>query len=357
MKNWKRFMIMAIVVIFGIIVFIACDNGGNTNGNETTGGQTPGGNNPGGDGGGNKPPLLESLNTLTEKLAWLKANAQSNTAYILDVTNDETLDNPHSLFYSGKSNITITLRGIGENRTVSLSYGCRFTVGDGVTLILDSNFTLNGHGSSDYIPLVRVNSGGKLEMNANSKITGIYTFGYGVRVDGGAFVMNNGEISDFRNCEVLGSTNGGGVSVTSGTFTMNGGKISGNTAEKNGGSYSTNRAYGGGVYLGNGTFTMNGGEISGNTATASNGGDSITNFAYGGGVYVSSNGIFLMTNGKISGNTAIAFYSSHSSASFSAYGGGVYVDSGGTFTTQGGEISGNTVYTSGSSGGNDVYRQ
>jgi hypothetical protein len=78
-----------------------------------------------------------------------------------------------------------------------------------------------------------VESGGTLEMNAGSKISGNTTF-----------------------------HNGGGVAVyNGGTFIMSGGDISGNTAN----------SYGGGVY---GTFTMSGGAISGNTAY------------HGGGVYV-----------------------------------------------------------------------
>jgi hypothetical protein len=280
--------------------------------------------------------------TLAQKLAWLQSNAVSNGNYIFEVGTDEGLD-PSELSYSGRSNISITLRGRGSERTVSLnSDGTLFTVGSGVTLTLDNNLTLRGRtndyplGNPNTSSVVIVNSGGTLVMNTGSKITENTTisfFGGGVVVDGGTFTMNGGTISDNTsmwgagvrvssggtftmgggtitgNGDAGGMGGGGGVYVDGGTFTMNGGTISGNGAES-----------GGGVYVG-GTFTMRGGSISGNGAMGS-----------GGGVFVE--GTFTMIDGTISDNSSWIWY-----------GGGVRVM--GTFTMRGGSISGNTVRSQG----------
>jgi hypothetical protein len=286
-------------------------------------------------------PTLVAGSTLADKLAWLNTNAVSNTTYVLELTAIEELLAPHELSYSNKSNITLHLKGIGTERTVSLSYfnGSLFTVGEGVTLVLDENIILQGHSSNDA-SLISVN-GGTLIMNEGSKITSnissSYGGGGGVYVySGGTFTMNGGEISGNT------ARNGGGVCVY-GTFTMNGGEISGNTTDDgggggvyvydggtftmNGGKISDNTysssSYdygGGGVYVNYGTFTMSGGEISSNTSNAN-----------GGGVFINGTyETFTMSGGEISGNTA------------NRNGGGVYVNRG-TFTMSGGEISGNTA--------------
>lgn len=116
--------------------------------------------------------------------------------------------------------------------------------------------------------------------------------GGGIYLNGGSFLMNNGEISNNSS-----STDGGGVCIANnGNFTMNNGYITGNG--KISGKLTTN---GGGVYLDGGTLTVNAGNISENAATAS-----------GGGVYI-SNGNVGMTTGKILSNECGEF------------GGGVYV--------------------------------
>jgi hypothetical protein len=251
-------------------------------------------------------------NVLAEKLTWLPGNAENNGEYIIELDADERIGE-HTLSY-GKS-IRITLRGKGSERTVTLS---GFTVGEGVTLILDSNITLQGRHNS--MSLVFVKSGGTLVMNRGAKISGntnINDDGGGVTVwDGGTFIMNGGTISGNS------ARKGGGVYVgDGGTFTMSDGTISGNT----GASANT----GGGVYVGDGgTFTMRGGTISGNTASNEGGGV----FVF---VYWDTNrrGTFTMEGGTISGNTAYS-------------GGGVNVW-GGTFTMRGGAISGNTASSEG----------
>jgi len=248
--------------------------------------------------------------TLTDKLTWLEANTESNNTYIISLNYDEGIG-PKSLSYSGKTNVTLRMRNT-VMRTVSLSSnGIMFTVGSGVTLILDSNITLQGR-SGNNSHLVVVNSGGALIMNAGTKITG-------------------NSYSSFGN-----NNFGGGVYVYSGTFTMNGGEISGNTVSTTS-SYSS---AGGGVYVLFGTFTMNDGEISGNTVSSSS--TAAQYFCGGGGVYVSS-GTFTMNGGEISGNTASG------SSSIPVYGGGVFVHQGiftknsGTIYGSNGDVKNNTV--------------
>ena len=249
--------------------------------------------------------------TLAEKLQWVQDNAHSNTSYTIEVSADEVISG-YGLSYTDMSDITITLRGSGSAREISSSFS--FTVGRGVTLILDNDITLKGSSMNYPPPLVVVNQGGALIMNDGAKI--IDNRGGGVFLDDGAFTMNGGEISGNTARRGFSSgasfAYGGGVWVSGGTFTMNGGVISGNKTTSN-----TDNDYGGGVYVSNsnvgnrGTFTMSGGKITGNTD---------------GGVY--NHGTFTMIDGEITGNTD----------------GGVYVDEFATFTMNGGEISGNTDY-------------
>ena len=139
--------------------------------------------------------------------------------------------------------------------------------------------------------------------------------GGGIYLNGGSFLMNNGEISNNSS-----STDGGGVCIANnGNFTMNNGDITGNG--KISGKLTRN---GGGVYLDGGTLTVNAGNISENAATAS-----------GGGVYI-SNGNVGMTTGKILSNEC------------GEYGGGVYVYNpstsvGKTVSVTGGSLLNNTA--------------
>jgi fibronectin type 3 domain-containing protein len=216
------------------------------------------------------------VTSLSETLSWLSANAVNSTHYTLSLTRDETIS-AQLLSYSGKTDITISLKGKGGNRTVSLAgNGALFTVNSGATLVLDSDVTLKGH-SSNTASLVYVNPDGNLVLKDGAKISG--------------------------NTVVAVAAAGGGVFVRSGTFTMSGGEISGNTASEGGGVNLNSTA----------TFTMSGGTISGNTVSGS----------YGGGVLVNG-GTFTMSDGAISGNTA-------------PYSGGVSVMDG-TFIKQAGGI-------------------
>jgi uncharacterized repeat protein (TIGR02543 family) len=265
---------------------------------------------------------------LSEKLGWLQTNTQTNRSYIVEVNTDENIA-PQTLSYSGRMGVTITLIGIGANRTIGLSSnGSLFSVRQGVTLVLDNNITLQGR-SNNSRSLVNPD-GGTLIMNSGSTITGNTVtnslYGGGVEVnENGAFTMNGGDIRDNIG-------NSGGVELYSGTFTMNDGTISGN--------YSEN---GGGVGVrGSSVFTMSGGTISGNTAT------------HGGGVYVSTSGAFDISGGSISGNTAdgsgggvevfgVFTMSGGAVTGNTASGGGGVAVHGGTFTMSNGTISGNTA--------------
>jgi len=244
----------------------------------------------------------------------------------------------------------ITIKGNTAMQTISLSEtGSMFTIGDGVTLILDENITLQGRsadndaGQDNDAPLVTVNTGGTLKMNEGSVITGntnSATSGGGVRVEiDGEFTMNGGTISNNK------GYGGGGVRVNGGDFIMTGGEISGNTAHQNpfpasgsgnntgGGVYVGRYAYStdGGIttsYSGTGTFTMSGtAKIHGNTASSD-----------GGGVSVNNQGTFTMNGGTIYRNIATYKLGTPNNT---GDGGGVWVhDDRGIFSKTGGIITG-----------------
>ena len=331
--------------------------------------------------------------TLAQKLAWLQANAESGGVYVCDVTADESLI-PYTLSYSGRSDISVTIRGSGGQR-VSLSLssaGAMFTIGDGVTLVLDRDITLKGKSDNRNALVVVDTSSSKLVMNAGAKITGntnpisniaSYILGGGVRIEeGGTFTMNGGEISNNQ------AFYGGGVFVTTGSyFNMYGGTVSRNTAKvgnevyaytsspspsyfnMHGGtvssvnlSFSCFNMYGGtvsggGVYVGeSSSFNMYDGTVTGSTVTGVFGGGGVyingSSFnmyggtisgntgEYGGGVQVYAHSYFNMYGGTVSGNTATD-------------GGGVYVGESSYFNMHGGTVSGNTA--KGNGGGVCVY--
>ena len=230
---------------------------------------------------------------LAAKLQWLQTNAASDTHYLIELNGNESIG-PQTLSYTNKSYITIRIVGAGRERIISLSSnGSLFTVGNGVTLILDNNITLRGR-SGNEASLVKIMNEAELIMNTGSKVSGNTT------------------------------TSGGGVYIDEhGSFTMTGGEISGNTA-------SAYNSYGGGVYVaGNGSLNMTGGRISTNNSIHTGG------YAYGGGVHIATNGIFTMSGGEISGNNV-------SGSDHYNFGGGVYVDNNGRFSKTGGIIYGYT---------------
>jgi hypothetical protein len=205
-------------------------------------------------------PSIGEVSGLKDKLIWLEGNVQSGGNYVLELDADEEDEfifaSSNLIFsYKDKSDITITLKGIGRNRTIC-SESRDFIVRSGVTLILD-NITLRrkhtkNHKSSmfDY-RLVEVFSGGTLVMNEGSAIVGAAN-GY------------NGPVSRIINTgvELYSKVLSAGVQVyDGGTFIMNGGTISGNTLHQ----HNKNIPNGAGVCVNNGgTFIMKGGTISGN---------------------------------------------------------------------------------------------
>jgi len=261
---------------------------------------------------------------LAAKLQWLKTSSASNRQYIIEVNKDETIA-PYDMSYEGKTEIEITIIGIGQEREISLTQnGTLFTVGQGVTLILENMITLSGKETNTGI-LVNVIKDGKLIMKDGSKITKNRNRGVQVADHTGSpsFEMDGGEISENV---ISNSSGGGGVLVGSGgSFIMHDGLIT-----KNKVIFST--SYGGGVNLmSDATFIMNGGEISENI---SNGGTSV-----GGGVAVSFDSVFTMNDGVIKNNKTI------DGEWRSGEGGGVNVV--GIFTMNGGEITGNDALDGG----------
>jgi hypothetical protein len=202
---------------------------------------------------------------------------------------------------SGVSNVTVTLRGISEERTITYdgnytgtvspdtSEEGLFIIREGTTFVLDENITLDGQNTELYIKdnsgasLVIVAGGGKFKMKAGSKITRSIA-GYGavhlavfLNAASSEFVMEGGEIcnnSNYSSGDFHASVRLTGACA----FRMEGGKFSGNSR---------------GVAISSTTsvFTMTGGEISGNGLNIGRP-----------GAAVDVGGSFIMTGGKIINN-------------------------------------------------------
>jgi uncharacterized repeat protein (TIGR02543 family) len=261
---------------------------------------------------------------LADALDEIMNGQEADEEYIILLKENETLGPQPALNVTGGKELAITIDGSGK--TISLgSNGSLFTLGadtdSSLTLVLE-DITLEGKDGNNA-PVVKVNSGGNLDLQDGSVLTGNTSSSSsgGVLVNsGGTLTMSGGEISG--NTVSGGSNGSGGVYIDGGTFSMSGGEISGNRTIQ---SNSTTQYACGGVYVtGGGTFEMTGGTISDNHAIQSNSGPKYCS----GGVFVSG-ATFTMTNGVISGNS-------------STYGGGVYLG-GGSFTMSNGTISGNTA--------------
>ena len=258
---------------------------------------------------------------------------------------------PQLLYFDGEE-VKIVLSGTPDETLLLATSGAMFTVGAGVTLVIE-DITLSGRGLENANPgnaLVVVANGGFFEMNTgtitdnvNSPATAV-THGAGVRVNaGGTFTMRGGEI-----VQNVGQQGAGVFNM--GAFHMEGGEIHQNVASRGAGV----RVNAGGMFVmsgtaviaGNyailsgggvdnfGTFRMSGGEISDNSAetnTGINGGGGVANF-----------GRFLMDGGVISGNTTARF------------GGGI-MNEGGLATMRGGVISGNLAFLGGGVENNGLF--
>jgi len=211
--------------------------------------------------------------TLTAQLYWLRANAYSSGSYLVEINYNETIipttasTGINQALPTGRNNLTIILRGVGETRSVSLSAnGSHFWIPSGVTLILDENITLLGITNNNH--LVRVNHGGTLRINTGARITGNQNAtttaadgGGGIRVNnGGVFILDGGKVSGNSTTWYGTAGDGGGVRVESGgRFDMLSGTISGNAGQM-----------GGGVRVqSGGTFRMGSGVVYGNESIVS----------------------------------------------------------------------------------------
>jgi hypothetical protein len=305
------------------------------------------------------PVVGSGLTTLAAKLDAALGSPSGAYTIVLEGTETDLLSfTPKTLSVTGNKNTTITIRGNGHEVQLG-SNGRLFTLGadpgSSLTLTL-RDVTLRGI-SDNNDSLVRIETGGTLEMKTGSFITGnTFTspYGGGVYIDGGTFTMSGGAVN-YNRASSTSTAYGSGVYVTgNGTFTMSGGAVSSNFAYYP--SDPSASSYGGGVYIDSGTFTMSSGAVSRNGASS-------TTSSSGGGVYVAGNGTFTMSGGGVSGNSASPYFTyNNSSSSSSYYGGGVYVASYGTFTMSGGAVSYNSAnpYYSSSSGtsssyGNGVY--
>ena len=286
---------------------------------------------------------------LQEQFGWLLGGATGNLHYVVEVDRDQGISPMVLSRPSDGNDITIIIRGVGGSQRMITPNrnGALLTVGSGVTLVLDSDITLQGMSTNNSY-LVRVDNGGTLIMDRGARVTGNIGGG-GVNLSGGVFDMHGGTISGNRG----GAGGFGGVNVGYGArFYMHGGTISGN----HGGVGSTgntgsagNNAYGsgnnggaggiggigavggtGGVNVNNGgTFAMHGGEIldnrggtggTGGTGGIGGNGDSRSSIGRSGG------------DGGRGGDGGNAGRGGH---------GGVNVNNGGRFTLYFGTISNN----------------
>jgi len=255
---------------------------------------------------------------------------------------------PTALTAAGFENKTIKLRSESGNEITLNNNGSLFTVGAGVTLVLE-NITLKGR-SANNAPLVKVNKNGRLVINNGGKITGNNyvtsvdtSGGAGVYMDGGAMEIAGGEISgNTLNTSTGSNIGGGGVyAVNDSAVLMSGGAIRGNRVTKSGSNASSAPVYGGGIIVGNNSsFEMIDGVIEGNIMEFLT--QNSRSLAYGGGVAIFSTSVFYFKGGKIRNNTCKAAFTNSGgrySPDFAA-GGGIF--NANRLVMTGGIISGNT---------------
>jgi hypothetical protein len=272
------------------------------------------------------PTVVEGTSLAAKLNAALASPAGAYTIVLDGTETDLTAFTPKILNVTGSKNITITIRGNGNEVQLGSNgklFILRPSSGSKLTLVLQ-DVTLRGRAGNDSC-VIQLDDWTTLLMKAGSLITG-NTSSY----RGGAVCVYNGGILNVSGGAISGNATttayGGGIYVSgaSATFIMSGGAVSDNTA-------SASSSYGGGVcVIYAATFTMSGGTISGNTAS------------YGGGVYVNAFGgyggtSFTMSGGAVRGNTAF-------------YGGGVYSNGeaqsvyyNAIFTMSGGAVSDNTL--------------
>jgi hypothetical protein len=193
-------------------------------------------------------------NLLAKSFAWIKANSAEQDKYLIVLNEDIEVTTGFGIgagptgSATGEqqkhSNLTITLKGLGEVRTITKKNGgALFTVygwssfGDVPHLILDENITLSGYDNNTAALVVVGNSvtnKGKLTMRDGSRITGnigsISNGGGGVTVAaGGIFTMNGGSIDGNNNKRTSGTAAGAVLVANNAEFKMIGGVIAKNS--------------------------------------------------------------------------------------------------------------------------------
>ena len=178
------FLTFLSLLILSLTALISCEDYLPVTGETDNGGTDPGGTNPGG---------TNPSSSLASQLEWLKNNALTGSSHVIVVTANETIA-PQNYLFNGR-NITLTLKGDGVNRTITLSSpDSMFIIRGNTTLILDSNITLRGI-SGNTRPVVLIEGNGTFIMNAGSTITSNGHYGVEVWSDFGRFTMNGGTIS------------------------------------------------------------------------------------------------------------------------------------------------------------------
>jgi hypothetical protein len=184
--------------------------------------------------------------TLAEKLAYIGTQFDSGVTYDITVEANESLQ-PTTVMTGGR-NVTVYLHSPSAKaiKTISVAgQGSLFIVSANITLKLE-NIVLKGSGSNNDGALVRIASGGKMEMKTGAKVTGNKNhvasgYGGGISVDGGGILtIFDGEISaNWLGGTWASSCLGGGIYINSGgTVNMHGGIIKNNAG-----------SYGGAVYV------------------------------------------------------------------------------------------------------------
>jgi len=296
------------------------------------------------------PAQPDDTASLAARLAWHRIHGSGTTPLTFNVSEDEN-------FYPGRAklparDITLIGTGAGERKIGLEVNGYLFDVGANTILTLQ-DITLVGRRAgvdgatvNNTHPVVNIGTGGTVNLNEGSKITGNTCAanttttatmpGGGVRLTGaagnlatlninGGFItgniamaaptgtaasstaggihiaansvvnLNSGGVTD-NECTLATSAGGVILGATPATFNMTGGTISGNKAS----NATSTASAAGGVRVGGGAsyiFNMKGGTIHGNSASSSAATAS-------GGVNVIASGIFRISDGIIMGNTA-----------------------------------------------------
>ena len=258
---------------------------------------------------------------------------QSGKSITIDLNNHSITGSANLSSVISVKGGTLTIVDNAENKTTHYYY-------IGKTGDYDSSYLgeiVSSTSDTKYVNAVRRGSfdGGYITGGTGTPYSspGSTTFGGGVMVDGGAFVLESGCIfGNYPKNNGNGGNGGGGVAIrhNGSSFVMNGGYIIGNHTGR----------FGGGIRIDGGTFTMNGGEIRHNTAnTPGSGGAGAGGAIHLGGL--DGGGTVTINGGIIRGNLA---------GLKDGVGAGINV-AGGNLTITGGTITGNNVSSEKNLGG------